>query len=211
MQDKKLLFTVRNRGNGAAPANGLMPTASRGELLSNTLIDFRTEREFVEEVSKLWSEAQDRFLTIGRYLCRARAMFSGEFERTVIPMLPFGKSIAHQLRCVAEAVDRGSLLEEELPRSYSAAYRLTTLEPPHLERAKQMGLVQPTVTRSKIEAFIKDIRERRAGTGERRAMLQMRREKLLSQIRKLNEELAAVEREIDPAAAKGGDARAAAR
>ena len=129
-------FAVSKRRSSRLAADALgieAPETGRTQTLSNSILDLRTEGEVVEEVSKLWNEAQEKFLAIGRYLRDAKARFSGTFEKQIVAALPFGKNIAYQLRTVAEAVDLGRLPEESLPRSYATAFQLVTLSPPDFE------------------------------------------------------------------------------
>ena len=79
----------------------------RYQVLSNSIRDLTSEVEVVEEIGKLWKEAQEKFLAIGRYLVRAKERFHRTFEATILPQLPFGKGVAYQLRAVAMAVRRG--------------------------------------------------------------------------------------------------------
>jgi hypothetical protein len=133
----------------------------RTRALSNSVLDLHSEAEVVEEINKLWVEAQEKFLAIGRYLCRAKLRFPGAFEKTIVSALPFGKNIAYQLRAVAEAVDAGRFGEDDLPKSYSTAYRLVSLQPGDLAAARAQGLVRNDVTRPELEAFRRKLRARR--------------------------------------------------
>jgi hypothetical protein len=130
----------------------------RARRLSNTVLDLRGSGAYVAEIGKLWSEAQEKFVVIGRYLNQAKATLPhGEFEHMIALQLPFGKHVAFQLRSVAAAVDGGRLLEEELPHSYATAYKLAILENEHLGLARERGLVRPAVTRREIESFRREI------------------------------------------------------
>src|SRR4028118_2045658 len=120
----------------------------RHRILSNYVKDCDEAREFVAEIEKLWSEAQEKFLIIGRYLVQAKARLKhGEFEQMVATQLPFGKNVAYQLRIVALAVEQNRLEERELPRSYSNAFRLAQMNEAVLSRARAGNLVRPDVTR----------------------------------------------------------------
>ena len=64
---------------------------TRHRILSNTVRDCDSAQEFVAEIEKLWGEAQEKFLTIGRYLVQAKVRLRhGEFEQMVATQLPFG-------------------------------------------------------------------------------------------------------------------------
>ena len=84
------------------------PTTGRIAELTRAVIPLDDKAGYIAEIAKLWVEAQDRFLTIGRYLVIARRTLKhGEFEAMIARELPFAKATAHQLRTVAEAVDEG--------------------------------------------------------------------------------------------------------
>ena len=118
-----------------------------------------TRQAYAEELTRLWREAQDRFVAIGEYLTHAKETLAhGEYERMVESDLPFGRAVAHTLRTVAMAVREGRLAKLELPRSYTTAYFLATLEPDHLALARERGLVRHDVPRSIIDAFRRELR-----------------------------------------------------
>ncbi len=143
----------------------------RARRLSNTVLDLRDSGAYVAEIGKLWSEAQEKFVVIGRYLNQAKATLPhGEFEHMIATQLPFGKHVAFQLRSVAAAVDGGRLLEEELPHSYATAYKLAILDNELLELARKRGLVRPAVTRREIESFRREIADTASSNGSRNAL-----------------------------------------
>lgn len=143
----------------------------RARRLSNTVLDLRGSEAYVAEIGKLWSEAQEKFVVIGRYLNQAKATLPhGEFEHMIAMQLPFGKHVAFQLRSVAAALDGGRLLEEELPHSYATAYKLAILENEHLGLARERGLVHPAVTRQEIEDFRREVTETASSNSSRDAL-----------------------------------------
>ena len=78
---------------------------SRAEALLNAVVPQNNAAGYVREISRLWSEARDKFLAIGEYLSLAkRQLAHGEYEAMIRTKLPFGKSAAHRMRTVAEAV-----------------------------------------------------------------------------------------------------------
>ena len=153
-------WTVSRRKAVADVAQSVLPAGEgdRGRLLSNSLVVLHTENDVVREVSKLWQEAQERFLTIGRYLVGAKERFKGNYERVILPQMPFGRQVAFQLRTVAAAVDAGKIEEDVLPQSYSTAYSLVTLEDKYFALARSRNLVRRDVVRSELEAFRREIR-----------------------------------------------------
>ena len=181
-------FAVSKRRSSRLAADALesdSPETGRAGTLDNAILDLRTEGEFVEEVSKLWTEAQEKFVAIGRYLCRAKAKFPGSFEKQIVAALPFGKNIAYQLRMVAEAVDTGRLPEADLPRSYATAFQLVTLQPPDYEIARTRGLVRKTVTRPEVDAFKREIKAARLTHGDRRLVLASERAALKAEMARM--------------------------
>ena len=181
-------FAVSKRRSSRLAADALgteAPETGRTQTLSNSILDLRTESEVVEEVSKLWNEAQEKFLAIGRYLRDAKTRFSGSFEKQIVAALPFGKNIAYQLRTVAEAVDSGRLPEENLPRSYATAFQLVTLSPSDFETARSRGLVRNSVTRPEVDVFKREIRAARLGQGDRRLVLAAERRALKAEMERI--------------------------
>ncbi len=176
----------------------------RHRILSNHVKNCDEAREFVAEIEKLWSEAQEKFLTIGRYLVQAKARLKhGEFEMMVAIQLPFGKNVAYQLRVVAQAVEQDRLEERDLPRSYSNAFRLAQMDEAMLQRAREKNLVRPDVTRREIIDFLSVI----AAETERR---RPERERVAREIEKLRVRVASLEDDLAEARAKLAEFEASA-
>jgi hypothetical protein len=181
-------FAVSKRRSNRMAADEIevaAPETGRTRILSNSILNLSSEAEVVEEVSKLWGEAQEKFLAIGRYLRRAKDRFPGSFERKIVASLPFGKNVAYQLRLVAEAVDKGRLPEEHLPRSYATAFQLVSLPDPDFEEAKKRALVRSTVTRPEVNAFRKELQQIRSRSGDEVELLKRERSDLLREDEKL--------------------------
>jgi hypothetical protein len=177
----------------------------RARRLSNTVLDLRDTGAYVAEIGKLWSEAQEKFVVIGRYLNQAKATLPhGEFEHMIATQLPFGRHVAFQLRSVAAAVDGGRLLEDELPHSYATAYKLAILEDRHLGLARERGLVRPAVTRREIEAFRREVADAASPDGVRGALTREWKavcrevERLEEQLRHAHARRAQLEAEMHP-------------
>jgi hypothetical protein len=115
------------------------------------------------EIRRHWGNARDSFLAIGRALVAAESRLSKlEYERFRAGMerlLPFGDSVASQLRRVARAVDERRIPEESCPGSYATAYQIAVLKPRELEIAVERGLVRQDVTRKEILLFRRELRE----------------------------------------------------
>lgn len=173
----------------------------RHRILSNFVKQCDNTGDFVAEIEKLWNEAQEKFLTIGRYLIQAKACLKhGEFEVMVVSQLPFGRGVAYQLRVVAQAVEQARLEESTLPRSYSNAFRLAQMDKAVLDRARESNLVRPDVTRREIVDFLGLISaelERRRPERERMAReikrLRSRTETLADELAETKAKLAEME------------------
>ena len=178
---------------------------SRAEALLNAVVPQNNSAGYVREISRLWSEARDKFLAIGEYLSLAkRQLAHGEYEAMIRSQLPFGKSAAHRMRTVAEAVGDGKLARDNLPLSYATAYELTLLSDQQLRLAEDRGLVRPDVHRSEIVAFRRAFISPGTTDGRQGALL-YEWQKLGAEIRQLQEQLQRainrrleIEREIGP-------------
>jgi hypothetical protein len=165
----------------------------RFRVLSNSVRELSSEADVIEEVGKLWREAQEKFLAIGRYLVRAKEKFRGTYEAVIIPQLPFGKGVAYQLRAVAVAVDEGRLLEEELPHSYATAYQLVSLNPTDFDLARKEHLVRRDVLRREVEAFRARVR---ASSTERKILVRRELERLRGEVGRIERRIAELESEL---------------
>ena len=181
-----------SRGRNIALSKPLLGESDsvRFNILSNTLREVDDETAVVFEIDKLWSEAQDKFLTIGRYLVLAKRKFHRSYEATILPQLPFGKGVAYQLRAIAVAVDEGRLLEEEMPRSYATTYQLVSLPASHFDLARKENLVRRDVMRREVAAF--RIKLRNQETGQDQKALLREKERLEVEIIKINKRLAEI-------------------
>jgi hypothetical protein len=179
----------------------------RMEALALARLQLKTKAEFKKEIGKLWKTAQQRFLLIGFYLVDAKVVLRhGDFEDMIERELPFSKSVAFQLRTVAEAIGGEKIAPNELPASYSAAYQIVSLTQQELDRARLQGLLKPDVSRDAIIAFK---RELRAGQDDEQARKYKRliteRERLIKRLRQIETELKVL-RQPPEASAKSNDA-----
>jgi hypothetical protein len=200
-------FAVSKRRSSRLASEAMeqdLPETGRARVINNAILDLRTESEVVEEVAKLWVEAQEKFLAIGRYLLRAKTKFAGSFESHIVANLPFGKNVAYQLRMVAEAVDSGRLPEQDLPRSYAAAFQLVSLPAPDFDAARAHGLVRNTVTRPEVNNFRRELREQRLHQGDRRLVLSKERDSLRTEIQRMQVRHREVEARLAEIAAEIG-------
>jgi hypothetical protein len=185
----------RNRKNSASPSMAATPEQgfrSRDKALRNTLIECRDAPSYVLEIQKLWEDAADSFLTIGRYLVQAKKTLNhGEFEHMVRSQLPFDKNVAHRLRRVAEDIDKGRLDQSMLPRNYTTIYRFVTMDDVLLDRARRDGVMNPEVTHRQIQAFMQKVRAEQI-----RLMAPANHAELTAKRRALQDELGALEEAV---------------
>jgi len=109
-----------------------------------------------------------------------------------VSRLPFSYATAHQLMSVARAVDRGVLRTDELPRTYSVAYQLVTLDRDALAEARNGGLVSPDVSRKAILDFKRALEKRKLAAQGRRAALEREKEDLAAKASRLKQQLGEV-------------------
>ena len=74
------------------------------------LAELRTRANFAEAIGEAWTEAEENFTTIGRYLNHAKSMLNhGEFMGMVESDLPFRYSTANRLMKVAAGSSVGDV------------------------------------------------------------------------------------------------------
>jgi hypothetical protein len=178
-----------------APAPVLIEGNAHVQALQAVVTQPETPEDYVEAISRLWSRAQTAFLDIGRLLIRAKETLPhGEYTMAVEERLPFAARTGYQLREAArwalEMDRRQTITLDALPSSYSTIYLLSTFDPPTLEEAQREGLVRPGLRRAELVAW------RRGRGGQRLQSLQARREKLLRERARLDEELRRIEAEM---------------
>ena len=151
--------------------------------------------EYAGEITRLWGQAQEKFILIGKYLMQAKIRLPhGEYEDMIARDLPFGKKAAHMIRAAAEAIESGRFHANEVPPNYSVVYALATLTDDQLTLARSQGLVNPKVTRPKIFAFKRSfLLPSDADRSDKSLLLEQLRE----QRRRLDEEIHRLEEEID--------------
>jgi hypothetical protein len=170
--------------------------SSRMEHVRTAVVRLPDKAAYVAELSRLWRESCERFLAIGEYLLLAKeALPHGEYEQMVASELPFGRSVTHALKTVAEAVRAGRLAKAELPLSYATAYLLASMSPPHLDLARQRGLVRPNVTRAAITSFRTELRQE-TRSNPRAELLQKERLRLLREIELMQQRVAEIDAEV---------------
>lgn len=167
---------------------------ARIELIEDAVLDLSRKADFAREIGKLWGDAQQKFVLIGRHLNRAKTILPhGEYQGMIERELPFGRAVAHQLRAVAEAIDAGALPAERLPTSYSVVYQITTLSTDERHQALQAGVIRPDMTRADLIGFKRALR---TAAADRRAGLERERARLHAEQRRIQERLRAIAREL---------------
>src|SRR5690242_7306099 len=163
----------------------------RSAMLENAVVPYTKKADFIRAIEVLWRGAQEKFVAIGRYLNQAKlALPHGEFEEMIERELPFGRNVAHQLRVVAESIDSGRLPAERLPKNYSTLYLIARFSDDEREKAIQADIIRPDVRRAEVLAF----RERLRG-GHQAALLR-KRDRLLAERRRIDEQLEEIARQL---------------
>jgi hypothetical protein len=160
-------------------------------IMSAGLGALETRQTFATEITMHWKAARERFIVIGEALYLAKQRLEhGEFEEMVRSDLPFDRNVCHQLRRVYEAVATKRLSLQEVPDSYSTAYKVTTLSDKELEQARGINLLRPELTRSEIMRFKKSLQATPPCPSRMRIrqLIESRR-KLLDQLRRLEREM----------------------
>jgi uncharacterized membrane protein YccC len=174
----------------------------RVEKALDSLAPLHSRQEFVADIRGQWEEVRKRFLHIGQRLAEAHdTLGRDEYEDLINGRdLPFGRSVAVQLRSVYEAVRDGRLRREELPGSYATAYQVITLSDEEIDLARKRHLVHPEVLRREIVAFKQSLRE--TSESQRKREWRLRRlasekARLLRRLRMIDDEMARVMRGDD--------------
>ena len=181
-----------------APAPVLLEGDARVLALRTANSEPKSPSDYVEAIEQLWGKAQSAFLDIGRLLLRAKEELPhGDYMAAVEQRLPFASRTAYQLREAArwalEMDRRKTITIDRLPGSYSTIYLLSTLDQPTLEAADAEGLVRPELRRAELIAW----RRQRGGRVVDRGSLNARRERLLRERARLDEELRRIEAELN--------------
>jgi hypothetical protein len=154
------------------------------------LAELRTRANFADAIEEAWTEAEENFTTIGRYLNHAKSMLNhGEFMGMVENDLPFRYSTANRLMKVAAALDAGALPADRLPPSYATVYELLTLSDEERRQAIKEGVVRPDMQRKDVTEFRKRLRQ---PDQSKRAKLETEREKLRKRLQEIEAELASI-------------------
>lgn len=150
---------------------------------------------YTREITRLWSEAREKFLAIGEYLMHAkRTLAHGEYELMIRSRLPFNTSAAHKMRAVAEAVHEGRILRDQLPHSYATAYEITLLSEREFQVALSRGLLRPDVYLREIQTLRAELR---APIGpQKRIALIRERDRLAREYERIHARMNEIDKEL---------------
>lgn len=179
----------------------LAPQArARAEGIMNAVVPQNDVDGYTREITRLWMEARDKFMSIGEYLMHAKQTLAhGEYELMIRSRLPFNTSAAHKMRAVAEAVREGRIPRTKMPHSYATAYELTLLNENEFQVALSRGLVRPDVYLREIQALRAELR---APIGpQKRAALIRERERLAREHERICVRMDEIDRELQAAEA----------
>src|SRR5687768_12703546 len=178
----------------------------RGDLLLSAHVELTTVDEFTSEIERLWSEAQERFLEIGRYLLEAKERLPhGEFGPMIDARLPFGARVAQKLMQVAQAVEDRMFPPELLPSSYNTVYELVTLKSYERDLALKENIVRPNVRRGDVIDFKRRIRAKPAMPVAEREALRRRLARLTTQRKRLDDEITGITARLGDTLDDGAD------
>ncbi|MDW7554560.1 hypothetical protein D9623_28665 (plasmid) [Azospirillum brasilense] len=152
----------------------------------------QTVDEFINRISELWEDAQQRFLRIGELLSIAETRLSEEDRAALYEGLNrrFGKSARSQLMSAYRAIRDNVVPVEVAAAGYGTVYMLARLSDDERRQAAERGLLRSDVRQSEVRQFWKALRGPAPSNATRRAELEARRAKLLLDIQKIDDELA---------------------
>ena len=188
-------------------------TASRLEqalvqiLGSHPILESKDRREelvhLIIEANIAWNSAKQAAIRTGKLLLRIHRSADDVYNRIVEGggILPH-KSVESKLRRIAESVIENRFQEDELPQSYNTAYELVLLSDSELQHAREIGLVRPDVQRAEIQKFKERLNRERPiqplSLARARRRLERKRQELMADLVKIDEELRRIDALIRP-------------
>lgn len=145
--------------------------------------------DFANQINQLWQDAQQRFLTIGEYLVKAKASLSPEQYSALRTRLPFGKAVHSQLMQAYRAIKDGLLPETVASAGYSVVYLAATLSDNERQQALSEGVIRPAMKRSDLLEFRRRFRPKPLHDTDA-IRLRQERERLLERIAEIDRQLA---------------------
>lgn len=173
------------------PAPRLTPPRDPAKLLAR--------EEFAAEIRRAWTESQESFLLIGRYLLAAKDKLQhGEFMAMVASDLPFSHQSANKLMSVARFIEAEEMPLNLLPNASETCYQITTLTSEERVQALKEGIIKPEMRREDILQFKRRIRAPQPIDLEaQRHQLKLERIKLLKRLEDIDRALEALSRTED--------------
>lgn len=171
---------------------------TRAVSLADAAVSLNTAGDYQAEISRLWADAQRRFVEIGRRLNEAKERLPhGEFLPMLARDLPFSRSVANRLMAVAAAMDEGVVPPRALPTSYSVAYEVVTLPREKIQQAIEAGQIHPNMTRAEALA-LKRVEEEETPPSPTEA-IQSELERLLAEQNRIADRIAALRAKLGEA------------
>ncbi|NUB11524.1 DUF3102 domain-containing protein [Azospirillum brasilense] len=122
--------------------------------------------DYVAAISRLYDEAEQRFVQIGRHLIEAKARLQhGEWSK-MVALLPFSHRTATMLMTAARAITNRTIAPERAPRSWANVYLLASMSDEERRLAEESNLIRPDVTRREILAFRRHVSGGGEGDGD---------------------------------------------
>jgi hypothetical protein len=107
------------------------------------------------------------------------------------------RGIVSQLVTLSQQIDTGRLRRDSCPRTYSVGYQFATLDDRELEEAIAIGLYRPDVTRREVIEFKAKLKPEKAVAPTPLRTLTARRDRLLARRHDLQQQMDAMQVEID--------------
>jgi Protein of unknown function (DUF3102). len=161
--------SLTNPQGGAVGTPAVPAVSSQSEMTPSGSIEIlppagkpESVADYVTTISRLYDEAEERFVQIGRHLIEAKARLQhGEWSK-MVALLPFSHRTATMLMTAARAITNRTIAPERAPRSWANVYLLASMSDEERKLAEERDLIRPDVTRREILAFRRQI----SGAGE---------------------------------------------
>lgn len=122
-----------------------------------------TVDDYISTIARLYDEAEERFVQIGRHLIDAKARLQhGEWGR-LVAQLPFSHRTATMLITAARAIINKTIEPDRAPKSWANVYLLASMSDEERRLADAHNIIRPDVTRREILEFRREV----SGPGQR--------------------------------------------
>ncbi len=193
---------------GSLPAPAGLPRSGIVEILPPESKPDSVE-DYVTTIARLYEEAEERFVQIGRHLIDAKARLQhGEWGR-LVSQLPFSHRTATMLITAARAIINRTIEPARAPRSWANVYLIAAMSDEERRVAGERGVIRPDVTRREILEFRRGFSTPAAGVGQGDGWRPGALDEVADELARLIEEKKRIERRIAElqrrhAAASGG-------